>query len=192
MRRFVALVALLSCAPSHADITVDTNYGTAGAATVPLHFGTQDERANDIAVDANGKAVLVGEVYLLQGTINRVELGIIRLNPDGTPDPTFSGDGMLVMPTCLASPGFTVAGTLGRAVKILADGKILVAGECIGDGPVTSRAVVLRFLADGALDTSFGTGGIIYLPGPTGSVDRWPMASPSSRLDGSSWPGRSA
>lgn len=47
----------------------------------------------------------------------------------------------------------------GRAVAVLADGRVVGAGFV--DRDATSSVVVARWLADGSLDTSFGTGGVV-------------------------------
>jgi uncharacterized delta-60 repeat protein len=73
----------------------------------------------------------------------------------GNLDPTFSGDGRLTADGSLASL------SIGRDVAIQADGKIVVAG--VDDAGGFGAAVVLRYLADGSLDASFGTGGRVRL-----------------------------
>ena len=159
----VAAAAWLCCAATYADISVDVDYGASGIATVPLVSGL-NEQVLDVAIDASGRAVTVGQTYVQVGQFIS-ELAVARLNIDGTPDNTFSGDGRLYMPTCAPPSGS--GGSDAAAVVIQADGKILVAGSC--HAAPNSRAVLVRFLPDGALDGEFGTGGIAYLPGAPGT-----------------------
>src|SRR5687768_5152188 len=65
----------------------------------------------------------------------------------GDLDPSFSGDGKLV--SSFAAAGIESA----NAVKVLAGGKILVAGTAGGN------FLLARYTAAGALDTTFGVGG---------------------------------
>ena len=64
-------------------------------------------------------------------------------------NPAFAGDGRLI----------THLGTLERANAVVAqpDGKILVAGSTVG---VSADAIVVRYNTNGALDASFGVGGV--------------------------------
>lgn len=83
-----------------------------------------------------------GRVMVTTGPLDAGQLVAVR--PDFTLDPAF-GDG-----------GFAATGRLGR-VASTAGGRAYVAIP----GPTTR---VLRFTADGALDTTFGSGGSVDLP----------------------------
>ena len=76
---------------------------------------------------------------------------------------SFSGDGRLTMSTCTplsAHPG----GSYGNAVAIQPDGKILIAGTCVG---VTFEQIMLvRLLTDGSPDPSFDSDGIAFFSNP--------------------------
>ena len=75
-------------------------------------------------------------------------VAVARLNPNGSLDTTFSGDGKLVFSW----------GAISRAtaVVVLPNGKILVGGF---SGPEGGNMQVARLTATGALDGTFGTGG---------------------------------
>ncbi|MDQ3979609.1 MAG: hypothetical protein M3314_08665 [Actinomycetota bacterium] len=73
-------------------------------------------------------------------------LYLVRFHPDGTPDPSFGEGG-------LADPALG-SGARAYAMTLAPDGKVLVAFE------MSSSAFVARFLPDGALDPSFGRGGL--------------------------------
>lgn len=78
---------------------------------------------------------------------------IFRLLPDGSFDSSFGVNGKLVVDTPTNSEDFAI-----RALS-LPEGKTLVGGVSYGNGD--SSFALARFLADGALDTSFGTNGIV-------------------------------
>ena len=77
-----------------------------------------------------------------------LRVAVARLNPNGSLDTTFSGDGKRIFSW----------GALSRAtaVLVLPNGKILLAGF---SGPEGGNIQVARLNANGALDTTFGTGG---------------------------------
>ena len=105
-----------------------------------------DDRGAAVAVQADGKLVIAGS--------SDTDFAIARYNPDGSPDTAFSGDGRLTI---------SLGGVdRGAALAVQADGKIVVAGYTSAGGTATNanNFAVVRFNADGSLDTNFGTGGI--------------------------------
>ena len=110
------------------------------------------DRLNHLAIQPDGKAVLVGTA--LGGTHSKYPLlsfgTIIRLNLDGSPDPTFQ-------PVSSAGTvGVTTRFRSLQAVALGTDGTIIVVGRQAND--VT---VIGRFLADGRVDRTFGSNGVM-------------------------------
>jgi uncharacterized delta-60 repeat protein/LPXTG-motif cell wall-anchored protein len=136
----------LIASPAHAtDGTLDTTFGTSGITTTNI---TQYAFSNSAAVQVDGKIVVVGQ-HSPSG--NGGSFLIARYNANGTLDATFGTNGITV----------TSFGTSesAKSVVIQADGKILVAGYSDAVNTISDFAV-LRFNANGILDTSFGTNGI--------------------------------
>jgi uncharacterized delta-60 repeat protein len=108
--------------------------------------------AEDLARQPDGKLVLTGEFQDGQSTWY---YGAYRLTAAGGLDRSFGEGGWVD----------TKVGTFDfpHAVAIQRDGKILLAGESTCD--VAGCAAVVRYLPSGALDPSFGTGGIVRLGG---------------------------
>jgi uncharacterized delta-60 repeat protein len=124
------------------DGSLDETFGTGGIATVAYSSAT--EHPSDVALQADGKIVAVGST---SSTSPIVALAV-RLDPDGSLDTTF-GNGGYVTITYAAGVSSSAS-----AVLVQSDGKLVIAGDSGG------KFGVARLLpADGALDTTFGTGG---------------------------------
>ncbi len=124
---------------------LDPSFGAGGLVTTSVD-GTFESLATAIAVQTDGKIVVGGGASPLDAPGSTGLL--LRLEPDGSPDPSFGRGGAVTL---------TVGGsTVVEAIAIARDGKILAAGGSDGVG-----AVIARFDADGTLDPSFGRGGIV-------------------------------
>ncbi len=124
----------------------DTAFNTTGFATAS-YGGT--ESGNAVAIAPDGKIVVVGST----NTLGHNDIAVLRYNPNGTLDTTFSSDGGVITDIGVGSEDF------GTAVAVQANGKILVAGYSnVND---LNDFVVLRYNVDGSLDTFFGGGGKI-------------------------------
>jgi uncharacterized delta-60 repeat protein len=117
----------------------DTTFGAGGKRTIS--FGGDQEAAFGAALQPDGRIVLVGD--------SDFRVAVARLNPNGSLDTTFSGDGRRTFSW----------GPIGRAtaVVVLPNGKLLVGGF---SGPETGNIQVARLKPNGQLDTTFGAGGI--------------------------------
>ena len=82
----------------------------------------------------------------------------MHLGP-GSRDFAFSGDGVQITPFL---EGVTLRASQAHAVAVQPDGKIVAVGEVDGGGQV--NVGLARYLADGTLDASFGTGGQVVTP----------------------------
>jgi uncharacterized delta-60 repeat protein len=130
----------------HADGTLDRGFG--GDGIVTTDFAAQVDQANSVAVQPDGKVVVAGLAARTGALGADNDFAIARYLGDGTLDTSFGGDGIVT----------TDLGTrtdMGRAVAIQpGDGGIVVAGTTEDD------VALVRYAADGDLDTSFGTGGV--------------------------------
>jgi uncharacterized delta-60 repeat protein len=130
--------------------SLDTTFGGDGIATFP--GPTAGAWALDI--EGDGKPVLAGQADYYNPQIGGAQQFMAaRLNRDGTPDTTFGGDGLVTIPVGGTSLGFGLAHTV--------DGKLLVAGPAY---TTTNVNAVVKLTASGALDTSYGNGGIAAVP----------------------------
>ncbi|MDB5387639.1 MAG: hypothetical protein JWM11_3285 [Planctomycetaceae bacterium] len=103
----------------------------------------------------DGKEIVGGSA--LDPATGNSDFAISRLNPDGTPDTTFNGDGQVLVPfNLLGAAGGEDAAT---CVSLQADGKIVVGGSAQASLNGDYDFAVARINFDGTLDTSFGNGG---------------------------------
>jgi uncharacterized delta-60 repeat protein len=140
------------------DGVLDTTFGTGGFAHA--HFTTtSNDDANALAVQADGKIVLVGQRF----ASNNSDYGVMRFNTDGTLDTTFGTGGRVNFGRTATS--FDV----GQAVTIQADGKLIVAGYSTGPGSFDFG--VARLNTNGTLDSGFGVGGQTFTDVTPASTD---------------------
>ena len=122
--------------------TLDTAFGSGGKRVISFGGHGLGESVFGAALQPDGKIVLAGGSDL--------RAAVARLNPSGSLDTTFSGDGKK---TFNWAPGDF---SRTQAVLVLPNGKLVVAGF---SGPEGGDIQAARLKANGALDTAFGTGG---------------------------------
>lgn len=147
---------------SHTDIgisrintngTKDTTFGVNGDLILDL--------GNFFNDSISGMMILPDDNILLWGYIGTsqdgTDIGIVRLTADGELDFSFGSNGIFQY-------GYSATGNKSeRAIDLVvqADGKIVVIAAAT-DGSV-DRWLVLRFLTNMTLDTSFGNNGSVYI-----------------------------
>jgi uncharacterized delta-60 repeat protein len=126
----------------------DMSFSGDGKVVTPL--GAANDKANAVAIQADGKIVVAG--WSVNYTPNtNVDIAVVRYNTDGTLDNTWGGTGIVT----------TDVGGFDRALAVVIqpDGKILVGGY--SDGSTTNDFCVVRYNTDGTLDLGFDTDGIV-------------------------------
>ena len=87
----------------------------------------------------------------VKDTLLATNFALLRFNPDGIIDTTFGNNGLVS--TDLGSNEYSLS------LILCSDGKILIAGLSNQDD------IMLQYLPDGAIDTTFGYNGIVRLNG---------------------------
>lgn len=123
----------------------DFTFAKDGELTIDI--SGDNDRANSVAIQTDGKIVVGGEAILN----NNSDMVIVRLHADGTLDKSFSDDGILLI-NYLENTHEVL-----NSITIQNDGKI-VAGGSIGKFP-SVEFFVARVLDDGTMDSSFSDDG---------------------------------
>ncbi len=127
--------------------TLDTTFS--GDGKVITNIGSEAS-ANGIAIQADGKIVVVGKAAASGSSL----FGVVRYNADGSLDLPFGG-------CCTNGIVLTNASGTGsdeaKAVAIQADGKIVVTGA--------PNFTLARYNTNGTLDTTFSGDGEVTTPG---------------------------
>ncbi len=134
------------------DGSLDPDFGVDGVRFVAFDQGGENTDApSDLALDAQGRAVLAGYATT---AANGTDIALARILPGGSLDPSFGTGGRALV-------GFDRGGgqnDVARALGIDAEGRILVAGACEVDTDNVDIAL-LRLDGNGQLDPGFGSGG---------------------------------
>ncbi len=138
---------------------LDPTFGTGGKVTTDLSRST--DLANAVAVQSDGKLVVVGQTYK-NNDYSDEDFVVTRYNTDGTLDNTFGSRGRV-------RTDFPGLAAVPSSVVIQPDGKIVVAGGAFPLFTFLGDFKVVRYNPNGSLDTSFGVGGIVTTTFPEGS-----------------------
>jgi uncharacterized delta-60 repeat protein len=126
----------------------DATFGNNGIVSTAFGGGCNEcgGSISDLAIQADGKIIAVG----LTINLSVADWGMIRYNTNGSLDTTFGTGGKVT--TDFGGNTSEAA----RAVSILSNGKILVAGR---GNPAGEDFALAQYTTNGSLDITFGTGG---------------------------------
>jgi uncharacterized delta-60 repeat protein len=142
-----------------ADGDLDPTFETDGKVLTDFNHST--DIADAVAIQADGKLVVVGTTYR-DNDFSNEDFAVARYNPDGTLDKTFGVGGKV-------QTDFPGLAAVASSVVIQPDGKIVVAGGAFPLFTFLGDFKVVRYNSNGSLDTSFGDGGIVTTTFPEGS-----------------------
>ncbi len=136
---------------------LDPTFGKDGISTVGI-AGSNGDSARAVARQADGKFVVAAttNVSPLGSVPIAGELLLVRMGVDGAVDPNFGVNGK-----ALVSIGLHAT---ADAVMVQSDQKIVVVGH-YDAASMGSLVYMARFTSNGALDPSFGKGGIVAIDG---------------------------
>lgn len=128
--------------------SLDSSFGAGGVTQTPIN--STSLAVYGVALQGDGKIVVAGSASP-NGTN---DFAVARYTTNGTLDASFGTNGIVVTPMGSGSD-------IARGVIVQGDGKIVLAGRADG-GQLTFG--LTRYLSDGALDDTFGTGGKVISP----------------------------
>jgi uncharacterized delta-60 repeat protein len=136
------------------DGTLDLPFGGNNTGIVTTDIGSSSNYANAVALQGDGKIVVAGNAFADPFVTGTSDIAVLRYNTDGTLDTAGFGspNGYVTTNVGAFDNGFAV-------VVQPVDGKIVVAGNA--DAGTADRFALLRYTADGGLDSGFGTSGIV-------------------------------
>jgi uncharacterized delta-60 repeat protein len=140
---------------------LDTTFGNSGVVTTPI--GPSHDRAYDVAIQEDGRIVAAGFAH----SGSDWDIALVRYTVSGTLDTTFGSTGVV---TTSIGPG----DDYGRAVAIQDDGRIVAAGYASNGSDYDFTLV--RYTTSGALDTTFGSTGVVTTPTGPGSGRAYDVA----------------
>ncbi len=129
----------------------DSSFGLNGIVTTD--FGSNNDRANAISLQSDGKILLAGSTT----STDQTSFAISRYQMDGHPDLSFNQTGTLILN--IADAEINIA----KVIKLQNDGKILVGGFLKPTKFNNSFFALFRLNADGSLDSGFSTDGKLVL-----------------------------
>lgn len=149
----------------------DASFSADGITTLESTAG--NDRGHGIAEAPGGDIVVADE----NGAGAGHGFTVVKLLPDGTPDPAFGTAGFTQTPI----PGSTA----GRctSIALLPDGRILAAGYGYDEPGLDAKFAAVRYLGDGKLDPSFGNGTGVFTQQLGGGDDsaRFVALTPSGK-----------
>jgi uncharacterized delta-60 repeat protein len=142
---------LIAAGASGAPGDLDPSFGQGGR--IFVNMDSDSEAATALLQQSDGKLLLGRATNILSAT--KVDLSVARLNPDGTPDRSFGSNGL----ASTDLPGITASTLL---VVQQDAGSIVVAGPAWkDDNPGRGFVAIVRYRADGRLDSTFGSAGFV-------------------------------
>ena len=140
----------LALARYNADGTPDQSFGSGGVVTTPV--GASGARANALALQSDGKIVVVGTAFAHNGGDD--EFAVARYETTGTLDDSFGRAGVTTTHIGLTA-------SEASALAILPDGHMIVVGTAFSNGATDDDFAVARYTPSGHLDQAFGSGGSV-------------------------------
>jgi uncharacterized delta-60 repeat protein len=140
------------------DGSLDTLFGIGGIAATSVSGG----HGYGMTIQPDGKIVVVGNTF--SNAIDSTDFSVVRFNSNGSLDLAFGNLGKVTTPVGTSSEW-------AHSVATQEDGKLVVAGNSLNNG--INVFSVVRYLENGALDTSFGNGGKVLIDvGPAAQSNR--------------------
>jgi uncharacterized delta-60 repeat protein len=141
--------------------SIDTTFGTGGTGQT-IFAGNGEANPRDLVARPGGGYFVPGQGFA--AVTSESDSMVVAFNAAGQLDTTFNGTGF-TMTDVGHRPAVANASALQSDGKLVAVGRICTPNICSTGPNSLDKSVVVRYLASGALDTSFGTGGSVTITG---------------------------
>jgi len=131
----------------NSDGSLDGSFGKMGKAIVPI--GRAFASAESVAMLPDGRIAVSG----YSQSTSPQSMVVAVFSSSGKPDKSFAGDGIAML-TNGSGPA------TGQSIAVDASNRLVVAGR-LDPAVGQSRNAVVRYLLNGSLDSSFGSGGMV-------------------------------
>ncbi|MBL0341106.1 MAG: T9SS type A sorting domain-containing protein [Bacteroidetes bacterium] len=128
----------------------DTTFNDSGSVIIPFF---NESYAYETFIKNDGKIVVAGAAADPSFQFTAL---VLRLNEDGSIDSTFGTNGFSL-------PEISTGDDFAYAMAEQIDHKIVIAGTAV-DANFRNAPCVMRMEEDGAIDSTFGTNGVAYIP----------------------------
>lgn len=143
--------ALVVSTPLSATVPGEVDQGVGPAGSIVTNFGGTYDWAYATAVQPDGKVIVAG----VSNAAGTHDFAVARYNPDLSLDETFGNGGTVLT-------DFGDSWDWAYTVALQPDDKIVVGG--VSDRSDSRDFALARYGSDGALDESFGDGGVATMP----------------------------
>jgi uncharacterized delta-60 repeat protein len=150
--------------------SLDPDFGVGGGTQIVLEGSAF---AGGIAVDSQGR--IVADAFSAEGG------AVIRLLPDGSRDPSFGTNGLVLF----TAPGHTSLEV--RALVLDAEDRPVVIGDAIDPADGESDAMLARFTTGGTPDGTFGSGGFAFSSRDAHSLALFVAERDGSKIAAAGW-----
>lgn len=127
--------------------TLDGTFGSSGR--VITDFAGSVDGARGLAIMSDGRIVAAGSALVLGAT----HVAVARYSSTGSLDTSFDLDGRV-------TTGYLLGEQSANCVAVLADGSVIAAGSSYNWSTDNHDFAAVKYTSSGALDLSFGTGGV--------------------------------
>lgn len=130
------------------DGSLDVNFGNLGISKTTI--GNSNDNCLATKIQTDGKILLGGSS--INGNI--VQIALIRYNSNGNLDNSFGNNGIVLTQIDNTK-------SYCSSIDLQSDGKIVVGGYSSSGGGNIADFVVIRYLINGIIDSSFGVNGVV-------------------------------
>ncbi len=154
----IASMLIFVTAAFAADGDVDTSFGTNGI----VNEGSPYSGFDTVVIQPDGKILAAGRIFIVTPVFANTT-GVVRYNTNGSLDTTFGTGGRLTVEVA--------GGTIDFPTLVLQpDGKFVIVGR-FSPTSGNPKIGIVRYNANGTVDTTFGTNGLTVSSFPEGNTN---------------------